>query len=245
MWIDAIIDDAKASAVPEIKGLGRILKQWRDAILAWHTTGAASGPTEGLNSRPSGRSNEYPPPGFTNFVHFDPAKIAKSPTMPRMASYLVVANQTLGGTALTQVVTERATIEAATFHVVVPATEPADEHPPVAGTASENAYRRLHEALERLEAAGVRATGELGAADPMQAIRDALTAHSYSGLIISTLPSGISGWVRMDLPHRAAREFNVLVEWIEARTDAPNEATISRIDAGRTAMQNLESPGTF
>ena len=79
----------------------------------------------------------------------------------------------------------------------------------------------------------------------MHAIRDALTAHSYSGLIISTLPSGISRWVRMDLPHRAAREFNLLVEWIEARTDAPNEATISRIDAGPTAMHNLESPGTF
>ena len=165
--------------------------------------------------------------------------------MSRVANYLVVANQTLGGTALTQVVTERATIEAASFHVVVPATEPADEHPPVAGTASENAHRRLQEALERLEAAGVRATGELGVADPMHAIRDALTAHSYSGLIISTLPSGISRWVRMDLPHRAAREFNLLVEWIEARTDAPNEATISRIDAGPTATQNLESPGTF
>lgn len=161
-----------------------------------------------------------------------------------MAIYLLVANQTLGGTALTQVVTERASMEAATFHVVVPATEPADEHPPVAGTASENAHHRLQEALERLEAAGVQATGEVGAADPMQAIRDALTAHSYSGLIISTLPAGVSRWVHMDLPHRAAREFNLLVEWIEARTDAPNEATISRIDLGPAAKQNLDAADT-
>ena len=121
-------------------------------------------------------------------------------------------------------------MEAATFHVVVPATEPADEHPPVAGTASENAQRRLQEALARLKAAGVDATGDVGAADPMQAIGDAVKSHSYSGLIISTLPAGVSRWLHMDLPRRARREFNLPVEWIEARTDAPDEATISRFE---------------
>ena len=78
-----------------------------------------------------------------------------------MATYLVVANQTLGGSALVPLVAERATMETATAHVVVPATEPADEHPPAEGTASANAQRRLQEALERLEAAGVQATGEV------------------------------------------------------------------------------------
>jgi hypothetical protein len=147
--------------------------------------------------------------------------------------YLVIANQTLGGTALATVVKERAKNERATIHVAVPATEPADERQPAAGTASENAQRRLQEALERLKAAGVRATGEIGVADPMQAIRDALRTHSYSGLIISTLPAGASRWLRMDLPHRAAREFNLSVEWIEARTDAPDEATFSLIELPR------------
>ena len=159
-----------------------------------------------------------------------------------MPSYLVVANQTLGGTALAKVVTQRAKIEAAIIHIVVPATEPADEHPPAPGTASENAQRRLHEALERLKAAGVEATGEVGAADPMQAIGDALNAHSYSGLIISTLPAGVSRWLHKDLPHRAAREFKLLVEWIEARTDAPDEATMSRIELPPAPKENLESP---
>ena len=156
-----------------------------------------------------------------------------------MPSYLVVANQTLGGTALAKVITERAKMEAVTFHVVVPATEPADEHPPAAGTASENAQRRLLEALERLKAAGVEATGEVGAADPMQAIGDALKAQSHTGLIISTLPAGVSRWLHIDQPHRAAREFNLLVEWIEARTDAPDEATMSRIELPPIAKQNL------
>jgi transposase len=35
---------------PEVKGLGRVLKQWRGPILSWHTTGASNGPSEGLNS---------------------------------------------------------------------------------------------------------------------------------------------------------------------------------------------------
>jgi hypothetical protein len=161
-----------------------------------------------------------------------------------MPSYLVVANQTLGGTALAKVITERATMEVATFHVVVPATEPADEQQPAAGTASENAQRRLHEALERLKEAGVEATGEVGAADPMQAIGDALKERQYSGLIISTLPAGVSRWLHTDLPHRATRQFNMLVEWIEARTDAPDEATVSRIELPPDAKKSLGGPRT-
>ena len=80
----------------------------------------------------------------------------------------------------------------------------------------------------------MQATGEIGVSDPMQAIRDALRTHSYSGLIISTLPAGASRWLHMDLPHRAAREFNLSVEWIEARTDAPDEATFSLIELPRS-----------
>jgi hypothetical protein len=150
-----------------------------------------------------------------------------------VAVYLLVANQTLGGTALATVVTERAKNERATIHIIVPATAPADERPPAAGIALENAQRRLQGALDRLQGAGLHATGEIGVADPMQAIRDAFRTYRYSGLIISTLPAGASRWLRMDLPHRAAREFNLPVEWIEARTDAPDEATYSLIELPR------------
>ena len=150
-----------------------------------------------------------------------------------MSKYLVVANQTLGGTALVQLVKQRASEEpTATFHVVVPATAPDELYRRwwVVGSADEIAHGRLSEAVERLTKAGVRATGEVGAADPMQAIRQALAADTYSGLIISTLPAGISRWVRMDLPHRAARDFKIEVDWIEAHTDAADEATTARIE---------------
>jgi hypothetical protein len=157
--------------------------------------------------------------------------------------YLVVANQTLGGTALAEVVKERARLEKATFHVVVPATDPANEHPPAGGNASENARRRLHEALQRLQAAGVQVTGQVGVADPMQAIGEALGTGHYGGLIISTLPAGVSRWLRTDLPHRAARQFNLEVEWIEARTDAPDEPTISSVELSPAAKRRIRSAG--
>ena len=148
---------------------------------------------------------------------------------PPASRYLVVANQTLGGTGLISAVQERAK-EGFPIHVVVPATEPADEHVPAEGTGAEQAQRRLNRALERFRAVGVEATGTVGAADPMEAIRDALAGGSYAGIIISTLPAGISRWLHMDLPHRIEREFKLEVEWIEAISDDPDEPTTVHVE---------------
>jgi hypothetical protein len=151
---------------------------------------------------------------------------------------LVVANQTLGGAALMQTVSRRAS-EGMHVHVVVPASEPAGEQAQ-AHSAAESAQRRLQEALERMRAAGVNVTGVVGTADPMQVIRDALAAHRYDEIIISTLPAGVSRWLHMDLPHRALREFQLPVEWIEARSDSPDEATTVHLELPSTA-QSLDN----
>ena len=119
-----------------------------------------------------------------------------------MARYLVVANQTLAGSALIPLIADRAARDAATVHVVVPATDPAHESPPALGAAAERAQDRLDKALESLANAGVQATGEVGVADPIQAIRNALKAGSFTELMISTFPPGFSRWLHADLPHR-------------------------------------------
>ena len=54
--------------MPEIRGLGRTLRQWRTPILAWHNTGASNGPTEGLNSII--KKIKRVAAGFTNFAHY-------------------------------------------------------------------------------------------------------------------------------------------------------------------------------
>ena len=144
-----------------------------------------------------------------------------------MARYLVVANQTLGGSALETVVRSRIHTEregpVATepeLHIVVPATAPSDQQVPVEGDAISIAERRLQEAIKRLQTVGASVTGEVGSGDPMQAISDALGAQSgYVEIIISTLPSGPSKWLRSDLPHRAERRFGLRVTTIESKSE--------------------------
>ena len=68
VWVDGIIHECRESNVAEVRGLGRTLKQWRDPILAWHTTGASNGPTEGLNSII--KKIKRVAAGFRNFAHY-------------------------------------------------------------------------------------------------------------------------------------------------------------------------------
>jgi len=49
-WLEGLIADCRAGKGPETRGMARTLAQWREAILAWHTTGYTNGPVEGLNS---------------------------------------------------------------------------------------------------------------------------------------------------------------------------------------------------
>ncbi len=130
-------------------------------------------------------------------------------------------------------------MEGSSIHLVVPATEPADERVPGEGTAVANAQRRLEVALGRFQEAGIEATGTVGAADPMEAIRDALAGGPYAGIIISTLPAGVSRWSLMDLPHRVEREFKLPVEWTEARSDHPDEPTTVHIELPSSDKPNL------
>ena len=132
-----------------------------------------------------------------------------------MPHYLVVANQTLGRALLDETVIARAH-EGAAIHVTVPATPLNPDEPRAGDTAESVAQLRLNETLLRLEQAGVHATGNVGAADPLDAIREQLQHAHYSGMIISTLPRTISGWLHLDLPHKAVREFRLPVEWVES-----------------------------
>jgi hypothetical protein len=148
-----------------------------------------------------------------------------------MSRYLIVANQTLGGAALTELVRSRARpyVGSAEFHIVVPATAPAHQQVPVEGEAIAIAQRRLEEALERLRAVAGDApvTGEVGHEDPMQAITDAVANQEYDEIVISTLPAGLSRWLRTDLPHQVERKFPTIVTTIESTEGFPIASSTS------------------
>jgi hypothetical protein len=125
--------------------------------------------------------------------------------------YLVVANQTLAGRHLADTVRERLGAGPCMFHVVVPATAPADHALWTEGEAVGLAGERLELALKRFRDLGAEADGEVGDPSPVEAIRDALADREFDEIILSTLPPGLSRWLRQDLPHRVEKAFDLPV----------------------------------
>jgi len=126
--------------------------------------------------------------------------------------FLVVANQTLGGPHLIRHVRRLLAEGPCAFHVLVPATPPREMAVWTEGDARAVAEERLRAALERLRELGAEADGEVGDPRPLQAIDDVLLrGERFDGIILSTLPPGISRWLKLDLPHRVEARFGLPV----------------------------------
>ena len=119
---------------------------------------------------------------------------------------LVVANRTAATPALLDAVRERAARGPAEFTLLVPHTarglhrlvDPEDQ-----GTSEAEAVLEL--ALPLLEeAAGGHVEGLIGDPEPLAAIQDAVNAHAFDEIILSTLPTRVSRWLHLDLPRKAA-----------------------------------------
>ncbi len=135
------------------------------------------------------------------------------------SAVLLVANRTANTDRLREAVSERASRGARAFHLVVPAV-PHGLHrlvdPEVAGCEEAQAVLAL--ALPSLsEAAGFEVSGEVGSADPLAAIQDALAAGGFDEIVVSTLPHRVSRWLRVDLPSKA-RGLGLPVAHVEAET---------------------------
>jgi hypothetical protein len=119
---------------------------------------------------------------------------------------LVVANRTAATPALVEAVRERASRGPCRFTLLVPHTshglhrlvDPEDQGLSEAEETIEMAVPLLE------EAAGGPVEGIVGDPEPLAAIQDAVNAHGFDEIIISTLPKRFSRWLRLDLPHKAA-----------------------------------------
>jgi hypothetical protein len=129
-----------------------------------------------------------------------------------MSSALIVANQTLPSSALADAIAERIKSGVETFHVVVPATPPAKGFTWDEEESRAEAAERLETFLGGLRALGVEATGEVGDRDPVEAVRDALRGRVVDEIVLSTLPPGISRWIRQDVPSRLRGAVTVPVD---------------------------------
>lgn len=146
------------------------------------------------------------------------------PTARSARRVLVVANQTLGSPGLEAEMRRRSAEGSCVFHLLVPATPGRDLM--LSATAAEEAgdlflqdqlmqrsweqaRRILEEHVEALRRRGLDVTGEVGLADPALAVRSVLGRRRFDEVILSTLPSGISRWLGMDLPTRLRKSVDI------------------------------------
>lgn len=131
-----------------------------------------------------------------------------------MAAYLLVAYQTALSEELLGAAGELARGDRdAEFVVLVPATPVGHLLVWEDGETLELARRRAEEARAGLEARGLRVVEvRTGDPDPVQAIDDLLRegTRGYAGIVLSTLPPGVSRWLKLDVVSRVRRHYPTL-----------------------------------
>ena len=137
---------------------------------------------------------------------------------------LVVANETVGGRALEDVIREKS--EGVQEHVLVvcPAL-----NSPLRHLASDedqarvDAQARLDRSLAKLREAGISARGHIGDSDPLQSIEDALRTFGPDEVIISTHPEGRSHWLERGVVSGARERFDVPITHVITDLEAERE----------------------
>jgi CBS domain-containing protein len=127
--------------------------------------------------------------------HRQPGWLRPIVSRRRPRRVLLVGNRTLGDPSIDEAIGRRAEQGRVQVHVLVP-TGPHD---------GAEAASRLAAQLDALRAQGCMASGEVLAARPVAAVRQSLQGEPYDEIILSTLPAGVSGWLRMDVGARIER----------------------------------------
>jgi hypothetical protein len=134
---------------------------------------------------------------------------------------LVVANETVGGRTLRQTIREKTEGARSQVLVVSPAlNSPLKHWVSDEDSAREAAQRRLDASLARLAEDGIRARGEVGDAEPLQALEDALRTFGADEIIISTHPEGRSHWLEQGLVTKARERFTVPITHVVVDLEA-------------------------
>jgi GABA permease len=118
--------------------------------------------------------------------------------MDAVSRVLVVANRTADSDELHERLLARHREGDISVTLLAPAVwEIEDPH-----GGRESALRRLRSARKRLQASGIDASYVLGDPDPMTAFEREWRRGGYDEVVVSTLPSRLSKWLRVDLPRR-------------------------------------------
>ena len=138
---------------------------------------------------------------------------------------LVVANETVGGSELLDVLRTKA--EGVREHVLV--VTPALNSPLRHWASDEDGARaaaqhRLDDSLAQLAREGIDARGEVGDGDPLQAMEDALRTFGADEIVISTHPEGRSHWLERSVVSQARERFDVPITHVIVDLDREQPA---------------------
>jgi GABA permease len=123
---------------------------------------------------------------------------------------LVVANRTCPCPALVDEVAERAARAPSDVLVVAPALNSWLRHwVSDVDEAVSRAHERVEIAVGCLRERGVNARGEVGDANPVLAIADALASFPATEIVIATHPPGRSNWLERGLIEKVRVRFEV------------------------------------
>jgi hypothetical protein len=126
------------------------------------------------------------------------------------ARVLVIARQTADSDDLLAALGERAERSPVQITLLVPATKPGR-------TGLDEAQPLLDAALARFREAGLEVDGEVGDADPIEAVVEVASPGRFDEVIVATLPGASSKWLQFDFPHRVARITDLPVTHVIAR----------------------------
>ena len=138
---------------------------------------------------------------------------------PAVSRYLIVAHRTIGSEELMACLAQHHRADpTSSFHLIVPVWYPAD-HIWTEGEIKARARDRLEMGLTKLREAGLEVTGEIGDVSPITAASVLLRrGETFDVVIVSTLPHGMSRWLKLDVPARLRREMGCDVELVINRT---------------------------
>jgi hypothetical protein len=140
---------------------------------------------------------------------------------PGVRRILVIANETVGGQRLRQTLQEKAQDVGAELFVVSPAlNSPLRHWVSDEDNARAAAQQRLDASLAQLAGDGLRARGEVGDGDPLQALEDALRKFGADEIVISTHPAGKSHWLEQNLVDRARERFELPITHVVVDLEA-------------------------
>jgi hypothetical protein len=153
-----------------------------------------------------------------------PIRTAPRPSGENERRLLVVANETVGGEMLRQMILSKAEGVDEQVLVVVPAlNSPLRHWASDEDSARAAAADRLEQSLQRLKEAGVEASGEVGDGDPLQAMEDALRTFGADEIVISTHPEGKSHWLERGVVEKARERFVVPITHVVTDLEAERE----------------------